>query len=759
MMMRLRILWQRHWPIAVLIGAALILLAPLIFTGRVLYWGVPLLQFQPWQHLAMESYQAGQLPLWDSLVGSGAPLAANLQTGAFYPLNFLYFLLPSEYAMGYTAVLHVMLAGLFMYAYLRAIKLSPLAALIGALAFEMCGFFIARLAFFSVTAAFPWLAAWLWRAEKLVVSGQPLVGGERRSVVANVFWLALVIGLGVLAGHAQTAVYGLVLVGAYFVWRTFSDHASLRRSVPRSLSLFAVAVLLGLGLAAVQLLPAAELTRESQRASGLEALKIFTHSYWPPRLLTLLSPDYFGNPAYNNFWGYDNYWENAAYIGLIPLWLALWATWRWWRARRTKAETVARSTLIPFFALAVIVSLVLAFGWFTPLYPFLTEHVPGFGLFQGPARWLVVTEVALCVLAGLGMQVWLDHGFSRRAARRVLVVGLALMLVGVLLSVALKGNPATFGPATLRLGILIFLAGVLFQSAIHRPAAQVLLVAVVMLDLITAHVALNPTLPPDLYHASNPSAEAIKADGSIGRTFYFDDDEARVKFGEYLAHNNKFDSYGPNDLDYWLGERAALLPNSGLIDGVPSANNFDSLIVGRYQTLLDTINHLPLAEALPILSRMHVGYIISPRELSLPVVYRTPDVTIYRNDQVLPRAWLAPVDSDLAQAETLAPGSSVESLTDSGNTVTIRAASPAPAWLILDDVWYPGWQAYVDGVPVPIQLANGAFRAVRISEGSHTIEFRYEPRTVQWGTIITLSSALVIGVGLAISILRKRRAG
>jgi hypothetical protein len=157
---------KHYWPILVLIIAPLILFAPLVI-GRVWYWGVPLLQFYPWQNLAAETYHAGQLPLWNSLVGSGAPLAANLQTGAFYLLNFLYLLLPTEYAMGYTAILHVILAGLFMYAYLRAMRLSMLAALIGALAFEMNGFLIARAGFFSVTATVPWLAAWLWRAEEL----------------------------------------------------------------------------------------------------------------------------------------------------------------------------------------------------------------------------------------------------------------------------------------------------------------------------------------------------------------------------------------------------------------------------------------------------------------------------------------------------------------------------------------------------------------------------------------------------------------
>jgi len=150
--MRLRNFLQHYWPILVLIASPLVLFAPVII-GRVWYWGVPLLQFYPWQRTATEFYQAGQLPLWNSLVGNGAPLAANLQTGAFYPLNFLHLLLPTEYAMGYTAILHVILAGLFMYAYLRTMNLSLLAALIGALAFELNGFLIARVGFLSVTAA------------------------------------------------------------------------------------------------------------------------------------------------------------------------------------------------------------------------------------------------------------------------------------------------------------------------------------------------------------------------------------------------------------------------------------------------------------------------------------------------------------------------------------------------------------------------------------------------------------------------------
>lgn len=748
-----RLLNFRNWPIVTLLLAPIVLLLPVVL-GGVLYWGVPLMQFYPWQKLAAEMWRAGQLPLWNPLVGSGAPLAANLQTGAFYPGNLLYLVLPTESALGYTALLHVILAGLFMYAYLRALNLSAFAATLGALAFQLNGFLIARLGFMSITVTLPWLAAWLWRAEKLVSES-----ANRR--IRNAGWLALVIGLGVLAGHAQTAVYGLVLIGVYVVWRvlylrpgpppsrtdsTGEGARSPRHQITWSLLGFAFAVVVGLGLAAIQLLPAAELTRESQRAGGLESIKVLTHSYWPPRLLTLLSPDFFGNPAQNNFWGYDNYWENAAYIGLLPLLLALWMMGKgirdWWLVVRRRVNA---PSLVTFLALTALVSLLLAFGWFTPIYVFLYEHVPGFDLFQGPARWLVVTIPALCGLAALGAQRWLDDGFSRRAANRLILAGLAVTLAGGAAFFVLGGR---FGPAILRLGVLLAVSGWLFRLRIRDRRPALIVIGVVALDLISAHFALNPVLPAEVYHAPNPAADAIKADGLSGRVFYFDEDELALKFGTYLAQTKQFAGYGPNDLTHWLNFRETLLPNLAMIDGVASANNFDSLIVGRYQTLLDQINAASFDEARALLNRLNVAYILSPRSLDLPIAARTLDATIYRNDQVWPRAWIA---SDLADfaGDLSSNKASIQSLTDSGNTVTIRAASPFDGYLILADTYYPGWQASVDGTPTPIEVANTAFRAVKLAAGDHTIEFRYEPASVKIGALITVVCGVIVLIGLA----------
>src|SRR4030067_238371 len=195
-----------------LILLPLVLLAPLVFGGRVLYWGVPLMQFYPWQHFAVETLRMGEVPLWNPLLGNGAPLAANLQTGVFSPLNVPYLILPTEVAMGDTTVLHVILAGLFMFAFMRSLGLRSHPALIAAVAYQLSGFFIARLAFLSITATFPWVAAWLWRAERVLQSGR---GREA-------LWLAVAVGLGLLAGHAQTALYGMILLAAYVLYRADS---------------------------------------------------------------------------------------------------------------------------------------------------------------------------------------------------------------------------------------------------------------------------------------------------------------------------------------------------------------------------------------------------------------------------------------------------------------------------------------------------------------------------------------------------------
>ncbi|HEY4688280.1 MAG TPA: YfhO family protein [Anaerolineae bacterium] len=595
-------------------------------------------------------------------------------------------------------------------------------------------------------------------------------------------------------------------------WRLALRQLSRGRWLRWSIVGFGVAF--GVGLAAIQLLPAAELTRESQRVGGLDYTFAMTHSYWPWRLLTLLTPDLFGNPAYGNFWGYDNYWENAAYIGVLPLGLVLVAIRQWWRWGRMKDEgggmkdearsvqhvehygprSEAERGFTPFFLVVALVSVILAFGWFTQIYPFLFRTIPGFSLFQGPARWLSAFTIALCVLAAIGAESMLHGRGELRRSVKWIVVGSALIVAGVVSRATLAGLAATlsqkgmfphetFPDATLRLGMLVAIGGLLLGL---RPSSDdrrfrwwaSAFAAVVAIDLLTAHAALNPAIDPAVYRLPTQSAHAAQAEGD-GRMFMFDadDDSVRKQFGIRLP----FSDFGPADVDRWMQFRETLIANTSMIDGYPSASNFDPLLIGHYLELRDAVNDLPMDAALRLLRLMHVGYVSSPRSLPLPIVARTPAATLYRIENTPPRAWIVPsarieenalailldpafdplsevVISPSGPGVVSIPNASrltlhdlrftISSLHDTPNTVTIRAASQADGYLILADTWYPGWRARVDGQPVAVLRANVAFRAVAFPAGEHTIEFRYEPDSVRLGAWISGVSAVVLAAGL-----------
>jgi hypothetical protein len=770
----------------------LLLLWRPLFAGEAFFWGTPLLQFVPWQRLAAEMWRSGHLPLWNPLVGCGAPLAANYQTAAFYPLNALYLLLPAEAALTWTVALHLALAGWGMYRWGRSVKLGCFAALIGALALEGSGFLVARVALFpSMALTFAWIGVWLWRGETLV----------RRRRFGDALWLGLVLGLGLLAGHAQTAFYGGVLLAAYVLFRAVQEargkmqdaggknsritHHVLRFTF-RLLAPVALSLALGLAFAAVQLLPTAELMLQSQRSGGVDYDFAMTSSLWPWRLTTFLAPDFFGNPGYGNYWGYNTYWEDTAYVGLLPLLLAVGAVARRSRgAGEQDCEGTSRQKW--FWTIGAIVALVLALGKNTPVFPLLFRYVPTFDLFQAPARWLAVTTVALAALAGLAAQRWPAGRLRQRRGALGIVFGGALLIAGLAAPRLVPDERvSTFGAATLRLGVTLVVVGVLILIWQEKSWWRAAVVASVGLDLLLFGWPLVPTVDRSLYHGSTETA-AFLADADAARIYWqadptlrrTDTAEYRVKFG-YL----RFNDFGPSEVGYWWGMREDLLPNVAMLDGVASANNFDPLLVGPYAEIAESAMNSPA-----LLRVMGVTHVMSdwPWPEGEPV-YATDDATLYRLPDAPGRAWVVPnarrvlfdkvptVLSDpefdptfevLLGQKSLSENhlstrpfadSQILSLQDGPNRVTIRAVLDAPGYLVLADTWYPGWRATVDGDPAELLRANFGFRAVWLEAGEHSVEMVYRPTSVLAGGVLSLAALVVLVAGLVLTCKREARA-
>jgi hypothetical protein len=78
------------------------------------------------------------------------------------------------------------------------------------------------------------------------------------------------------------------------------------------------------------------------------------------------------------------------------------------------------------------------------------------------------------------------------------------------------------------------------------------------------------------------------------------------------------------------------------------------------------------------------------------------------------------------------------------NQLKIRVQTPSPGWLVLSDVWYPGWRAHVDGDTSLIWRANYLFRAVRLEGGEHEVVFSYTPWSFYLGSITSLMAAIIL---------------
>ena len=719
--------------------------------GEVLYWGTPLLQFYPWRKLAVEMIRSGHPPLWNHLLGNGAPLAANLQTAAFYPLNAIYLFIPVERAMGYSVILHVALAGIFMYIFARSLGLGILGGTVSGIAYMLSAFVVSRASFLSMTCAIAWLPLLFALAERLV----------RRLDGRSAALLGLAVGLQFLAGHAQLWYYGLWGIGAYVIYRAWSTG-----QWRKALALMTLAVALGIGVAAVQFLPTAELALLSQRRGGVEYEFAMTYSLWPWRLITFLAPNFFGSPADGNWWGYGAYWEGAGYMGVLPFLFALAAL-----AVRPRPKHVL------FFAAMALVSIMLALGRNLPLYPLLFRWVPGFGFFQAPARFLCLYTLAMALLAGTGVESLRASQRLSRMAGYGMALGMGVGLAALLVARLMPSVPATFAPATTRLALWLIGAALLLKWRAwgKRPFLwQLAVVTMVAMELALFGCRLNPTIDPLLYQAPTRSGAFLQSDPEPFRIFTFHRDEYRIEFNRYL----RFQDFGPRELRAWLEFRETQVPNLSMFEGLFSAGNFDPLLIRDYHELVEKANQAPLESALRLLGLMNVRYIINDQPIPGLTPVFSDTVFIFRNPECLPRVYVtrrAYVMPDLYPSERVkglmtppggqslpsskpgelflpSPGDiayDVRVLRYIPNGVEIDVTLADDGYLVLSDTYYPGWRVYVDGEERRLLRANHAFRAVWLEAGEHQVLFHYDPLSFKVGAIVSLS-ALSLCLGLMV---------
>ncbi len=760
----------------ILLIVPFLILAPVIFTVKALFWGTPGLQFIPWQAYAWETLLGGEMPLWNPWLGMGAPLAANYQSALFYPLNWLGL---AAYALGGVAALawlqaplaalHLGWAGLGMARLARRLGMDALPQVVSGLAFASGSYVVARLHFLSITYTVAWLP---W-----VLLGVYSLVRERDNRRA---WLGLVASLGMmlLAGHAQLSWYTLLLAGlwaGWWGWHVLPALAGWRTrlaAVGAAWLKLGAAGVLALLLGAVQLIPTAEYLLQSQRSQAVDFETGLDYSFWPWHFLTLLAPGIFGSPAQGDYWGFANYWEDAIYIGLLPALLALGVLIR----RISHHPSAEQRSTIVFLRWLLPVTILLALGENTPVFPWLYQHIPSFEMFNAPTRWMIWLVVGLVLLAGLGAQRWRRPTGRGLYWTRLATMGAVAVSLGAGLGwLLLKDINSTFLRATALTGLWGVLAGGLSLVAPPEPGNGAAskpqphwwswaVILVVSIDLLIAGWGLNPGIDLNFYRKPAFVAGEARRLLSDGRLYIPLEDERQIKYERFL----RFDTFHIEE--DWLILRDMLLPNLGMLEEIRSANNFDPLVPGNYATYIallessmgdlrqNLLNRMAVRVVEEVDSSTSLGIGFTKNETALGRVRWAPCAEpVVSAEQI----WERLSDPALDPAQTVilespaeistgcqpAAQASANLLSETSSDLIIRVQAPVAGWLVVADTWYPGWQATLDGRPVPLLRADGLFKAVQVPAGEHNIIISYQPASFKVGALLSLIAWL--GLGLA----------
>lgn len=720
---------------------------------------------------------AGHFPLWNPYLFGGMPYVAAMHGDIFYPTFLLRMVMPTDVAMTWGFIIHLFLAGLFTFGFLRTLGYGFYGSLVGGLAYMMSG----QIASYAspghdgklfVSALFP-LALWI------------LYRGIRGGKAWTLGAFALVIGLCVLSPHPQLLQYTLLACGAYALFLAFStlDGMALPRPTAiKRLGAALAAVIVGLAIGAVQFLPVREYVKWSPRAGGLADYATATSYAWnPEELMNVYLPQFSG--MLENYWGRNGIHLHSDYVGAVVLFLA--------GAAFIGLRSDARRKHIIFWSIALLVTLLWSMGSSTPFYRIPYAIVPGTKFFRAPATIFFVGSLALALLACVGTECFLQRRISTRYLIGWLIAAGVIALlasVGGLSSVAesmadermfdrvLANKGALFVGAWRSfffVALVVALGFALLRGRLSGKAVAWALAALVTVDLWTIERAYWVFSPPaNEIYASDPIIDMLKAEPQPARVLAF---PVRPVHGRdvFLTGDGLMSHQIRNVLGYHGNQIGRYNDLVGLRSGDNRMFSPNVLQVTNTQYLLTDIPDLPFVGNATLvkgpvrnasrdtvyLYRLNAEH---PYSWVTPVAVKAPDeqvlATVLNPRFDITRAALFDTSSQVTVSQNVqtlpAPLSIATSVRRyEPGKVQIELGAPAPqgSSLVVSENYYPGWKATVDGKPARVGRADYTLIGVELPPGARSVELNFTSdsyargKTMTW--IAIALALLMLGAG------------
>lgn len=752
----------------------------------------------PQYSFLMEAFRRdGEIPLWLPWRWCGTPLLADSQSSVFYPFTWILSPIPPDYRHGYYFIIHAVMGGIFMYLYLTEIGLSRPAGLGGGIFYMFGGLGFCMYFYHHVGYLFSWTPLLLYFAEKIV----------RRPTVYLAALLGLVAAAQFLGCHAQYFTFNMCMLSCYLAWIVFWR---LREDAGAALRVGGYLILscgIFLSLIAVQLLPSMELSQYFSRRGGFSFYDSSYSTFYPWDLwrCVFTAPGTVYFPIYFGFC-----------VSLLSFWGMVLNT------RRVKIFFMLFSLMCLIYALGKFSPLF--YLCYKLLSPFRYFRDPRRSLWIFSFSWIALAALGLDSLLRGGGAAYFREASYRRSMRLAAVTAVASLPIFFLITLPGKGLAMVAARRAYALGhfrlpfeahrgeieellsrgswmslqLLLFIAVsylllcvVLRRSPLFlKRVVFPLLVIGATAELFLAGRDLHTIRPEILYEETEP-LRFLKSQAGTFRVLGMGSPRPLPQFLARHYGIELADGYSPSVLaDYlrFTGLEAPVDEIKGITKLPLTEATIDDLGPDNVLDLLNVRFVLSLQPAADDRFELRRTFHRVPVYRQLKGIVPERDYYVYENTSAMPRAFIVPEARVIPDREELlrriatfdprrvvllerhagdAPGDepfrAVAYESCSPNRIDLDVELRHPAYLVLSEIWYPGWKAYDNGREKEVLRVDYLLRGMHLDPGAHSIVFRFEPESYTAGRAISIFGVVacvaVIAIGWSVDRRLRRVAG
>ncbi|MBN1168604.1 YfhO family protein [Candidatus Woesebacteria bacterium] len=713
--------------------------------------------FYPLKDLAHNQVKRGERPLWNPHMFGGYPLYTSPTLGLLFPTSILYFLLSTPLAWTLQTMLQPFLGCLFMYLFLRHLKINKTPSFFGGLVYGFGGFSLLWLQWNGQATTSIFLPLILLFFDKYLKTKLSKWGIALSSTVFS----------QILAGYLP--VISLTYVVLLFWYLYFSEDRT------KDLKVFFY-ILLGVFLSSFFLIPLGELILLSQRTAE-------TLSYSPfillKNLVNTIAPDFYGNPATYNYWGTGDQMDATLYVGVTSLVFAIFATWK------LRSKNIVRFCICLFILIMVLATE-------NPIGKF----VYGLGVWGGSSitmnRANFIFNFIIATLSAYGISHYRQKKFEVRLKPAFLVIYLfAFLGIGVLiykaslyefidlntvltlsdqenvqithLNIALRNLVwPTFIGVTTTIALLMF-----SRVKKIKKHATFILIVILLIDLFRFGWKFNTFSRKEYIYPDTPVTDFLKRYPNDRLISESDVLPPNMWIPLGLSSISGYDSIYP-----LRAAKLIAVANSGNVDASPQP---------RWGTISTTAS--PILDASGVrffvaLKRDGDAQVRSEGDISLnhdvekyKEVFEDKGVVILENEKVMTRSYMTNkvikrsdrealelmISDDFDISKTSITNDFELSMNEDlelkhktnyhilrNDYIVVNTSANQNAFLVVLDSYYPGWKAYVDGKETKIHRTNYNFRGVLLDKGEHVVEFTYQPRSLRIGMWLSGATFLIL---------------